>query len=152
MKREIIICGFWLMLSFFLSIQSYRLGLNTVNRPGPGFFPFIATIGIGLIAAFRLINNIRNRPPDNHSESGIAGEARLVLCVIAGMTAFAFLLDLLGFLFCTFLLVAFYLKAIAARSWLVTISFAVAVALASHFFFDVLLKADLPRGLLSWLI
>jgi len=152
MKREIIICGFWLMLSFFLSIQSYRLGLSTVNRPGPGFFPFIATIGIGLIAAFRLINNIRKRPPDNHSESGIAGEARLVLCVIAGMTAFAFLLDLLGFLFCTFLLVAFYLKVIAARRWLVTISFAVAVALASHFFFDVLLKADLPRGLLSWLI
>ena len=152
MKREIIICGFWLMLSFFLSIQSYRLGLSTVNRPGPGFFPFIATIGIGLIAAFRLINNIRKRPPENHSEPGIAGEARLVLYVIAGMIAYAFLLDFLGFLFCTFLLVAFYLKVIAARRWLVTISFAVAVALASHFFFDVLLKADLPRGLLSWLI
>jgi len=81
-----------------------------------------------------------------------AGEVKLVLYVIAGMTAYAFLLDLLGFLFCTFLLVAFYLKVIAARRWPVTLSFAAAVALASHFFFDVLLKAEMPRGLLSWLI
>jgi hypothetical protein len=34
----------------------------------------------------------------------------------------------------------------------VTLSFAAAVALLSYVFFDVLLKADLPRGLLSWII
>ena len=128
MKREIIICSFWLLLSFYLCIESYRLGLSTANRPGPGFFPFIATIAIGLIAAFRLVNSIRISAPDDHSELGIAGEVKLVLYVIAGMTAYAFLLDFLGFLLCTFLLVAFYLKIIAARRWLVTLSFAAAVA------------------------
>ena len=61
MKREIIIGGFWLVLSFYLSVESYRLGLSTANRPGPGLFPFIATIGIGLIAAFRLVNSIRRK-------------------------------------------------------------------------------------------
>src|SRR5436190_5686686 len=126
MKREIIICIFWLLLSCYLSIESYRLGLSTANRPGPGFFPFIAAIGMGLIAAFRLVNSIRNNSSDDNSERGIASETRLVLYVIAGMTAYAFLLDLLGFLFCTFLLVAFYLKVIAARRWPVTLSFAAA--------------------------
>ena len=152
MKREIVICSFWLLLSFCLSVESYRLGLSTANRPGPGFFPFIATIGIGLIAAFRLVNRIRKSLPAENSELGLAGEGRLVVYVITGMMAYAFALNLLGFLLCTFLLVAFYLKVIAARGWLVTLSFAAAVALASHFFFDVLLKAELPRGLLSWLI
>jgi putative tricarboxylic transport membrane protein len=152
MKREIVICGFWLLLSFYLSVESYRLGLSTANRPGPGLFPFLATIGIGLIAAFRLVNSIRESSPDENSGLGLAGEARLVAYVIAGMMAYAFLLNLLGFLLCTFLLVALYLKVIAARGWLVTLSFAAAVALASHVFFDVLLKADLPRGLLSGLI
>ena len=152
MKREIIICSFWLLLSFYLSVESYRLGLSTANRPGPGFFPFIATIGIGLIAAFRLVNSIRKSLPDENSKLGLAGEARLVVYVIAGMIAYAFALNLFGFLFCTFLLVAFYLKVIAARGWLVTLSFAATAALASHFFFDVLLRADLPRGLLSGLI
>jgi hypothetical protein len=70
---------------------------------------------MGLIATFRLLNNIRGRPLDNHFESGSAGEARLVLYVIAGMIAYALLLDFIGFLFCTFPLVAFYLKVIAAR-------------------------------------
>ena len=93
MKREIIICSFWLLLSFYLSVESYRLGLSTANRPGPGFFPFIATLGIGLIAAFRLINNIRKRPADDNSEPGMANEARLVLYVVAGMIAYALLLD-----------------------------------------------------------
>jgi putative tricarboxylic transport membrane protein len=152
MKREIIICSFWLVLSFYLSVESYRLGLSTANRPGPGFFPLIATIGIGLIAVFRLVNSIRKSSPDENSELGLAGEARLVVYVIAGMMAYAFALNLFGFLLCTFLLVAFYLKVIAARGWLVTLSFAATVALASHFFFDVLLKAELPRGLLGWLI
>jgi putative tricarboxylic transport membrane protein len=150
-KREIIICSFWLLLSCYLSIESYRLGLSTANRPGPGFFPFIAAVGIGLIAALRLVNSIRISAPDENYELGIAGEARLVLYVIAGMTAYAFLLDLLGFLLCTFLLVAFYLKLIAQRRWPVALTFAAAVALTSHLFFDVLLKAELPRGLLDWL-
>jgi putative tricarboxylic transport membrane protein len=152
MKREIITCSFWLLLSFYLSVESYRLGLSTANRPGPGFFPFIANIGIGLIAAFRLVNIIRKSSPDENSEPGLAGESRLVAYVIAGMLAYAFALNFLGFLFCTFLLVVFYLKVIAARGWLVTLSFAAAVALTSYVFFDVLLKAELPRGLLTWLI
>jgi hypothetical protein len=67
------------------------------------------------------------------------------------MIAYAFALNLLGFLFCTFLLVAFYLSHRCARL-AVTLSFAATVALLSHFFFVVLLKAELPRGLLSWLI
>lgn len=152
MKREIIICSFWLMLSLYLSVESYRLGLSTANRPGPGFFPFIAAVGIGLIAALRFINTIRRGTPDNHLEPGMPGEAWLVLYVIAGMVAYVLLLDSLGFLVCTFLLIVFYLKVIAARRWLVALSFAAAVALTSHLFFDVLLKAELPRGWLGWLV
>ena len=117
MKREIIVSSFWLIFSFYVSFESYRLGLSTANRPGPGFFPFIAAVGIGLIAASRLINSLRVSAPDDHSTLGIAGEAGLVLGVIAGMMAYAFLLDFLGFLLCTFLLVAFYLRLIAARRW-----------------------------------
>jgi len=63
-----------------------------------------------------LVNSIRKSSPDENSELGLAGEARLVVYVVAGMIAYAFAsLNLLGFLLCTFLLVAFYLKVIAAR-------------------------------------
>lgn len=150
MKRETIICGFWLLLSLYSSIESYRLGLSAANRPGPGFFPLIAAAGIGVIAALRLVASVRAGVSDENSHLVIGGEAKLVLYVIAGMTAYAFLFEPLGFFLCTLLLVAFYLKVIAGRGWPVTLIFASAVALTCHIFFDVLLRAELPRGVLDW--
>jgi putative tricarboxylic transport membrane protein len=152
MKKEIIGCTFWLLFSFYFAVESYRLGLSMAHRPGPGFFPFIATVGIGLIAGWRLIAHVRKRAADDSAEERMGGEWSLVACVIAGIIAYAFLLDTLGFLVCTFLLVAFYLKVIATRRWLVSVSFAATVALAAHLFFDTLLKAELPRGLLGWFL
>ena len=150
MKKEIIVSSFWLVFSLYASIESYRLGLNMAHRPGPGFFPFIAAAGIGLMAVFHLTAQIRKRLPDDSLEATMRDELGLVACVIAGIIAYAVLLDTLGFLVCTFLLIAFYLKVIAARRWLVSLSFAATVALAAHLSFDTLLKAELPRGLLGW--
>ena len=150
MRKEAIICAFWLVLSLYLAIESYRLGLSTGNRAGPGFFPFSAAAAIGLIAGLRLPRNLRQGSAAEASKSAGKGEAHLVFAVIAGMVAYVFLLELFGFLLCTFLLVAFYLKVVAARAWRVSAGFAAAVALVSHLFFDVLLHAHLPRGLLGW--
>jgi len=152
MKKEIIGCAFWLLFSFYFAIESYRLGLSMAHRPGPGFFPFIATLGIALIAAWRLIAQVRKGELNDSAEARMGDELGLVACVIAGIIAYAVLLDTLGFLVCTFLLIAFYLKVIAARRWPVSLSFAVTVALAAHLFFDTLLKAELPRGLLGWFL
>jgi hypothetical protein len=152
MKKELIDNVFWLAFSLYLSIESYRLGLSMGNRPGPGFFPFGAAVAIGMIAGFRLLKSFRRTSAANDSESITTSEARLVFYVIAGMISYVFLLGVLGFVICTFLLVAFYLKVVAARSWRVSASFAAAVALVSHLFFDLLLNAQLPRGLLDWLI
>ena len=152
MKKEIIISTFWLIFSCYFAFESYRLGLNAAHRPGPGFFPFIATVGIALITAWRLIAHLRNGEADDSAGQSMRGELSLVACVIAGIIAYSLLLDTVGFLICTFLLVAFYLKVIAARRWPVSLTFAAAVALSAHLFFDVLLKAELPRGLLTWLL
>jgi hypothetical protein len=152
MRKEIINSGFWLLVSLYLCFESYRLGLSMGNRPGPGFFPFGAAVAIGVIAGFRLLKNSRRAPAADDSESITTSEARLVFYVIAGMISYVFLLGVLGFVICTFLLVAFYLKVVAAGSWRVSASFAAAVALVSHLFFDLLLNAQLPRGLLDWLI
>lgn len=150
MRKELAISGFWLILSLYLAIESYRLGLSTGNRPGPGFFPFGAAAAIGVITGFHLVKNFRQGSSTEDSEAGGTGEVPLVLAVLAGMVAYVLLLDVLGFLLCTFLLLAFYLKVIAARSWRMSATFAAMVALMSHLCFDVLLNAQLPRGLLGW--
>ena len=118
MKREIIICIFWLLLSCYLSIESYRLGLSTANRPGPGFFPFVAAIGHRAHRAISLgqesFARIRRIIILNQR---IAERNKIVLYVIAGMTRLRIFARPSRISFCTFLLVAFYLKVIAARRW-----------------------------------
>ena len=152
MKKENLASGFWLLLALYLAVESYRLGLSAGNRPGPGFFPFGAAVAIAIIAFFRFLKHVRQNAALDSSESAARSEARLVVYVIAGMFAYALLFDVLGFFLCTFFLVGFYLKGVAVRSWLVSLSFAIAVALVSHLFFEVLLNAPLPRGMMDWLI
>jgi hypothetical protein len=56
MKREIITCSFWL-LSFYLSVESYRLGLHGQSARADSSFH--RDYRHRLIAAFRLVHSIR---------------------------------------------------------------------------------------------
>ncbi len=150
MNRQAIIAIFWLLFSFYVAYASYRLGLGTGGKPGAGFFPFGAALAIGVIALLRLIGV--NRDVVETMKATSTSEWRKIIHVVAGMLAYVLLLDSLGFAISTFLLLAFYLKYVAAQAWRLSVSFAVIAALGAHLFFDVLLHAQLPRGLLALLI
>jgi putative tricarboxylic transport membrane protein len=150
MKRQSIIAIFWLLLAFYVAYASYQLGLGSGGKPGAGFFPFGTALAIGAIALLRLVGV--NREAVEAMRATSAGEWRKIIYVVAGMLAYALLLDSLGFAISTFLLLAFYLKCVAAQAWRLSVSFAVIAALSAHLFFDVLLHAQLPRGLLALLI
>ncbi len=150
MNRQAIIAIFWLLFSFYVAYASYRLGLGTGGKPGAGFFPFGAALAIGAIALLRLIGV--NRDVVETMKATSTSEWRKIIHVVSGMLAYALLLDTLGFAISTFLLLAFYLKYVAAQAWRLSVSFAVIAALGAHLFFDVLLHAQLPRGLLALLI
>ncbi len=149
MKRESIIAIFWLLLSCYIVYGSYQLGLGTAGRPGAGFFPFGMALAIAVIALLRLTGVNRDATVSKKATS--ADEWRKITCVVAGMFAYLLLLDPLGFALSTFLLLAFYLKLVAAQPWQRSLIFAASTALGAHLFFDVLLRAQLPRGLLALL-
>jgi putative tricarboxylic transport membrane protein len=146
-KKDICTCAFWLFLALYLTVASNKLGLGAGGRPGPGFFPFGAAIAIGIIAFIRLL-----RPRSETTMGTTSSGWHKIASVIAGMVAYTFLLEPLGFALCTFLLMAFYLRAVASQRWNLTVSFAFTIALLSHLFFDVLLNAPLPRGIVAALM
>jgi len=149
-KKEIIIATFWLLFGLYLSVAASELGLGTFGRPGPGFFPFGAAIAIGLVALPRLLRVRGQTPSATLATPG--SQWRKIACIIVGMAAYGFLLEPLGFALCTFLLMTFYLKIIALQRWRRSLGFAVAVALLAHLFFDTMLNAPLPRGVLDLLM
>jgi hypothetical protein len=146
-KRELLISAVWLLLAIYFAFAAVKLGLGAGGRPGPGFFPFGSACLIATIALFRLLN--ANRAKSAATLATSAGEWRKIACVIFGMLVFGLLLESLGFALCTFLLMAFYLAVVAAQNWRVSLGFAFAVAILSHLFFDTLLHAQLPRGILG---
>jgi Tripartite tricarboxylate transporter TctB family len=149
-KKELIISTFWLLLALYLCIAADKLGLGAAGRPGAGFFPFGAALGIAVIALFRLLRARSEKSPATLATSG--SEWRKIACVIAGMAAYGFLLEPVGFAVCTFFLMAFYLNVIALQRWQMSLGFAFSVALLAHLFFDLLLNAQLPRGILELLL
>lgn len=148
MKKQFTVSLCWLLLAVYFSFAAYQLGLTAGGRPGPGFFPFGAAMLIGAIAMVRLLRS-------KGELLAFATKRRewwKIVCVIVGMAGYALALEALGFVLCTFLLMALYLKLIAARSWVGSLGFALAVAVCSHLFFDSLLKAQLPRGFLAGIL
>ncbi|HWH78192.1 MAG TPA: tripartite tricarboxylate transporter TctB family protein [Candidatus Binatus sp.] len=136
-----------LALARWLSCFCRRQAGTRRRRPtGPGFFPFGAAIAIGAIASLRWLRTRSQKPSIILATS--ESEWRKIACVIFGMAAYALLLEPLGFALCTFLLMLFYLKVIALQRWQLSLGFALAVALLAHLFFDLLLNAQLPRGIL----
>jgi putative tricarboxylic transport membrane protein len=146
MKTKILACSFWLLFSLYLCAASFRLGIGTGNRPGPGFFPFYAALLLGVIALFRLLKILQETPVTATHPSGTPTEWKKVVWVVAGMLAYVFLLQPAGFVISTFLLVTFFLKVVAAQRWLATLCFALSVALMAHLFFDVLVGRAAAQG------
>ena len=89
-------------------------------------------------------------PSSSQQAARYSAKENKILWAGGGLLAYALFLESLGFLLCTFILNALFLKAVAGRSWLTTLSFALSVALAAHLIFNVALRAQLPSGILTF--
>lgn len=136
---------FFALFSTYICVESLRLGLGTFHRPGPGFLTFYAGIILGVLSlALVSLGFLRN------PEEGASWErwGRILLVVLA-IFGFTLLLEKLGFLPSTFLFICFILRVVERRGWGFSVGVALLVAVASYVVFDVLLKAQLPAGLLE---
>jgi putative tricarboxylic transport membrane protein len=151
-NRDILSALFWTAFGAYFSVESYRFGLGEWSRPGPGYFPFGAGVLFSAISLSELVKSFRKRA--SGVEAGRSSEQfRLqnIVLIIAGMLAYALLLKSLGFVVCTFGLTILFFRMIARKGWLGSMTTALAVALIFEVFFNMLLNAQLPNGVLGFL-
>ncbi len=133
------------VLSLYVFFESWRLGLGTYFRPGPGFFPFYSSLLLGVLALILALRAFRGE-----LEGGEAwGQWMNILLVSLAMLGFALLLNRLGFLVTAVLFIWFLLRGVERRGWIVSFGIAAVTALAAHAIFDLWLRAQLPAGLLG---
>jgi len=149
MKRpgsEVVGSLFWLAVGVLFGVGGLMLKPGTFRNPGPGLLPLIMSL---LLIAFSLFVLAKGLIGPEGILKGIAWKGQTV--VVASVFLYGLLLDLLGFLLSTFILM-FILYALffeGKNKWPRVFMYAAATALAGWLVFSVALKVPFPKG---WLI
>lgn len=142
-SRDVVVAGLALALGAVAIVESAKLPLGTVRNPGQGFFPWWTSVVIVLLAIVLLAQVLTSRSSTSQHTPGRIAKVTALLLVLA---AYTFLLDFLGYLICTFLLVLFMLRATDRQRWTVALSMALLAAVGSYVVFATWLSVPLPRG------
>jgi putative tricarboxylic transport membrane protein len=131
-----------LVLSVSICIESFRLpiGIGTWRYPGRDF-PLGPLIRVA---------SAWGEPPGSLGRGRILvyqGRWKKLVLILAILLSYAFILENLGYVFSTFLLLFFLLRFVEAQRWLVTVAGSLLVSLVSYGVFDKWLKMQLPKGI-----
>jgi len=139
----------WMALGTALGIGSIKLGLGTLHRPGPGFMPFLAGSLLGLLGLALLLSKTQEGSEKKRGEE-ISLRKFWEKGVYALIVSFLYilLLEPLGFLIATLLLIFALQKIMGARKWFVPISISFLAVGVSYLIFIVWLRISFPSGVL----
>ncbi len=138
---------FWLVCSGLILTGSLRLQVGSLGAPGPGLAPLVlgivlGVLGIGLSArsTFHLARPERKAFWADRRRGG------KILATLAAMLAYAALIDPLGFVTVTFLLMFFLFRVIFDLGWTASVVVAVLTSASAYVIFGTGLGVQLPAG------
>jgi putative tricarboxylic transport membrane protein len=138
-----------LLLTVFIYFESRKLSFGTFRVPHTGFYPKILTGLLFLLALVCLVQTLRDRMIERpHGEIPAESWFRIGV-TLATLIGFALVLEWLGFLLSTFLLMILLLRAIEAPHWSRVIVVALVTAALSYGLFGWLFGVPLPAGVLG---
>jgi hypothetical protein len=151
-KADRISGAFWFIFAAFVTIESYRMGLGTLRRPGPGFLFFGAGILMAILSLVVLSRAWADGKRKALATQAIFGPINFlkVVLVSASVFLYAIFMEGLGFIPITFLLLLFLLGFMERKGIAFSVFFSVAVTAAAYLVFEVLLHSQLPKGLLGF--
>jgi hypothetical protein len=139
MTRDLKSGLFFFGLSLLTIGESLRAGLGTFTEPGSGmvsFFGGLALCALSVVLIYRGWGVRESQKP--HS--------RRVILAVVSLFAYSLLLDTLGFIVATFLLVGILFYLGQPRRWWILIGMSALVSLLAYLIFGVFLHVYFPRG------
>ena len=136
----------WLAVALFAATQGLSLGLGSLHRPGPGFFPFWGGVVLGLLSILLVV---RSPARDAPGTPRLAPDTVRPIVAAGAILGYLFLLETLGFVPVTFLFLLLLFR-LEQRSWAFSAASAAAGAVASYALFQLWLKTQLPTGPLGF--
>ena len=150
MKRTYVIANiFWLVLSTAVCVESWRLKVGGLHNPGPGFLPFYTAILLGFLALISLVQTLKG-PEGSASEIWGGIHYGKLAILLGALFLYVLLLDRLGFLLGTFLLLLVLFRIVEPYGWKTVLLSSLLTIGGTYLFFVILLESRLPRGFLGF--
>jgi putative tricarboxylic transport membrane protein len=135
----------WLALAGLAALGSWRLEVGSLHSPGAGFLPFYAAILFGALAFVSLLQDLKDMTgPASEIWGGVRWDRWLAM--VASLFIYVAVLDWLGFMLATFLLMLVLFRLLEPYRWTTVILFSLLTMGSAYLFFVVLLDSRLPRG------
>jgi putative tricarboxylic transport membrane protein len=138
----------FLVCGIFITVSSLRIRIGTFGDPGPGLFPLITGILMGVISGGMFIKS--------YLQSASAGQEPLgadkklwhnkSVATVVIMLLYAIAIDWLGFLTVTLVGLFILYKAVGNLSLKVSLGGAIVTAAIAYLLFKVWLNVQLPAG------
>jgi putative tricarboxylic transport membrane protein len=146
---------FWLLFSVVMGQQAFRLPMGVMRDPGAGFFPLLIALLTGLLAILALVEALREKQEPTAAQAEAPGPTERfrwwnIAVILAALIAYALTLTTVGFLVNTFLFMLLLLKVIEPQTWTKSLLASGITAAASELFFNGLLNAQIPKGILGF--
>jgi putative tricarboxylic transport membrane protein len=144
----------WIGIGFIICILALQFDLGTFHQPGPGFVAlltglFIAAMGLAMVVARAMSKRRPDKASGGDHPFQIEAWRRLVYTMVL-LLAYVILIEPVGFILTTFLLMFGLFFDYRKRNYLWSLFFSIATALVSYLVFEVWLRCQLPRGLFPW--
>jgi len=135
------------LLGFAIFWQGRSLSIGTLHAPGPGFFPALIA---GVLVLLALILMIGGGKKEGEEDAVPFSAVLRMLLLFASLVAYFLLLEYLGFVIVSFLLMFFLFFWVGRQRWYLAFSSAFVCIGLAYLLFEVLLKSNLPRGVFGF--
>ena len=151
MKRYDQISGLvCLCIALLICFKSSQLPIGSWRDPGPGFLPLGSGIFFGLLSVALYFQGRIRKLEETEQLWFPKRKWKTLILVLAATFGYAIFLEILGFIFSTFLLLFFLLKVIEPQRWIVAIGGGVFGSLSAYALFGLLLRVQLPKGFIGF--
>ena len=140
---------FLIIFSGAVISEAVQLEIGTPKSPGSGFMIFGAASVLGLLALRQFIKSLHSKGRDAGRTSEEIHWKRIVWVILANIL-YIFLLQPVGYLLCTFLLLCFLFQIHEKGRWVSAVGGAALTSFLSYLVFSRMLQLHLPRGLIPF--
>lgn len=147
-RLDTISAVFWFVLAGAVCYGASLLGLGGAGAPGSGFILFWSGLILAILSLVILANSFRAASETPHMLGSIRWPK--VFLILGALVLYGLLLERVGFILTTFLLLTLLLGISDEAKWPTVLSLASGAALGSYALFDLWLQIRLPGGILGF--